>query len=44
MIILDTHIWVWWIDDNERLTKKYREYIEEYQSQGLGVIEIRRLG
>lgn len=37
MIILDTHIWVWWVDDNERLTKKYREYIEEYQSQGLGV-------
>ncbi|MBD2523326.1 type II toxin-antitoxin system VapC family toxin [Nostoc sp. FACHB-133] len=37
MIILDTHIWVWWVDDNERLTKKHREYIEEYQSQGLGV-------
>ena len=37
MIILDTHIWVWWVDDNERLNKKHREYIEEYQSQGLGV-------
>lgn len=37
MIILDTHIWVWWIDDNSRLTTKYREYIEEYQSQGLGI-------
>ncbi|MBD2559290.1 MULTISPECIES: type II toxin-antitoxin system VapC family toxin [Nostoc] len=37
MIILDTHIWIWWVDDNERLTKKHREYIEEYQSQGLGV-------
>ncbi len=37
MIILDTHIWVWWVDDNSRLTKKYREWIEEYQSQGLGV-------
>jgi PIN domain nuclease of toxin-antitoxin system len=37
MIILDTHIWVWWVDDNERLTKKHREYIEEYQSEGLGV-------
>ncbi|MBG1240759.1 type II toxin-antitoxin system VapC family toxin [Nostoc sp. NZL] len=37
MIILDTHIWVWWVDDNERLIKKHREYIEEYQSQGLGV-------
>lgn len=37
MIVLDTHIWVWWVDDNSRLTTKYREWIEEYQSQGLGV-------
>jgi PIN domain nuclease of toxin-antitoxin system len=26
-----------WVDGNERLTKKHREYIEEYQSQSLGV-------
>jgi PIN domain nuclease of toxin-antitoxin system len=37
MIILDTHIWIWWVDDNPRLTEKYRDWIEEYQSQGLGV-------
>jgi PIN domain nuclease of toxin-antitoxin system len=37
MIILDTHILIWWVDDNSRLTTKYREYIEEYQSQGLGI-------
>lgn len=37
MIVLDTHIWVWWVDDSARLTKKHREWIEEYQSQGLGV-------
>ncbi len=37
MIILDTHIWVWWVDDNARLTRKHREWIEAYQSQGLGV-------
>jgi PIN domain nuclease of toxin-antitoxin system len=37
MIILDTHIWVWWVDDNSRLTTKYREWIEKYQSEGLGV-------
>jgi PIN domain nuclease of toxin-antitoxin system len=37
VIVLDTHIWVWWVDDSERLTKKHREHIEEYQSQGLGV-------
>lgn len=37
MIVLDTHIWVWWVDDNTRLTKKHREWIEEYQFQGLGI-------
>ena len=42
MIVLDTHIWVWWVDGNERLTKKHQEYINEYQSQGLGVSILRR--
>jgi PIN domain nuclease of toxin-antitoxin system len=37
MIILDTHIWIWWVDDNARLTKQHREWIQEYQSQGLGI-------
>ena len=37
MILLDTHIWVWWVDDNQRLTQKHREWLNEYQSQGLGV-------
>jgi PIN domain nuclease of toxin-antitoxin system len=37
MIILDTHIWVWWVDDNQRLTQRHRQWIQQYQSQGLGV-------
>lgn len=37
MIILDTHIWVWWVDNNAILTPKYRQWIQEYQQQGLGV-------
>ncbi|MBD2203557.1 type II toxin-antitoxin system VapC family toxin [Calothrix sp. FACHB-1219] len=37
MIILDTHIWIWWIDNNARLTQKYRDWIAQYQSQGLGI-------
>ncbi len=37
MIVLDTHIWVWWIDNNQRLTTKYRQWIQKYQSQSLGV-------
>lgn len=37
MIVLDTHIWVWWVDDNQRLTQKHRQWIQQYQSDGLGV-------
>ncbi len=37
MIILDTHIWVWWVNEDPRLTKKYLDWIDEYQSQGLGI-------
>jgi PIN domain nuclease of toxin-antitoxin system len=37
MILLDTHIWIWWVDDNQRLTQKHREWIQQYQPQGLGV-------
>jgi PIN domain nuclease of toxin-antitoxin system len=37
MIVLDTHIWVWWVDGNQRLTKANQQWIQQYQSQGLGV-------
>lgn len=37
MIILDTHIWVWWVDNNSRLTGRLRELIVAHQSSGLGV-------
>lgn len=37
MILLDTHIWIWWVDDNQRLTQKHQEWIQQHQSDGLGV-------
>jgi PIN domain nuclease of toxin-antitoxin system len=37
VIILDTHIWFWWVDDNKRLTQQHREWIAMHQSSGLGV-------
>ena len=37
MIILDTHIWVWWVDENEKLTDNNLKIIEKYKSQGLGI-------
>ncbi|PSB14881.1 PIN domain nuclease [filamentous cyanobacterium CCP1] len=37
MIILDTHIWIWWVDDNSRLSRRLQELLLAYQSNGLGV-------
>ncbi len=37
MIVLDTHIWIWWVDNNSRLTSQHRHWINQYQAQGLGV-------
>jgi PIN domain nuclease of toxin-antitoxin system len=37
VIVLDTHIWVWWVSENPRLTPQQQETIAAYQSSGLGV-------
>lgn len=37
MILLDTHIWVWWIAGDPALPVRYRDYIRERESGGLGV-------
>ena len=37
MIVLDTHIWVWWIHLDPRLTEARREYMHAHESEGLGV-------
>ncbi len=37
MILLDTHIWVWWVDDNPQLTSAQRKHMEAHQGSGLGV-------
>ena len=37
MIILDTHIWIWWVNDSPRLTNQYQKWIQDYRSQGLGI-------
>ncbi len=37
MIILDTHIWIWWVEQNPRLTNNQQNLIEKYRFQGLGV-------
>jgi PIN domain nuclease of toxin-antitoxin system len=44
MIVLDTHIWVWWVDVNPLLPEEYRIYIQAQEAHGLGVSIISRVG
>ena len=37
MILLDTHVWVWWVNESPMLTDAMRRTIEEHQGEGLGV-------
>lgn len=37
MIVLDTHIWIWWVDCSPQLTTQQQDWIEKYKSEGLGV-------
>ena len=37
MILLDTHMWLWWVQDVDRLTNKHEEIIQEHEGEGLGV-------
>ena len=48
MIVLDTHIFVWWNQNDPKLTSYHREVIERERPHGLGIctislIEIARL-
>ena len=37
MIVLDTHIWVWWVHGHERLTSGYMQQLAELEPHGFGV-------
>jgi PIN domain nuclease of toxin-antitoxin system len=37
VILLDTHIWVWWVDGNPHLTAAQRQHVETHETTGLGV-------
>ena len=40
MIVLDTHAWVWWVQDEARLSGRQRAVVEEHEGDGLGVSAI----
>ncbi len=37
MILLDTHIWIWWVHGDFRLSTEYANTIEEHEPLGLGI-------
>ncbi len=40
MIVLDTHIWVWWVDGDQRLTPTQAEVIKANEADVIGVSAI----
>ena len=40
MIVLDTHIWIWWVQGDANLTSQQVAWLQQYESQGLGVSAI----
>ena len=40
MIILDTHIWIWWVAGKTQLPPLYRNFIEAQSADGLGICAI----
>ena len=40
MIILDTHIWIWWVHNDAQLLPNYRDYIQKHEAVGLGICAI----
>jgi len=37
MILLDTHIWVWWVQNDERLKESATVYLDELSPQEIGI-------
>lgn len=40
MIVLDTHIWVWWVHGDAQLPENYNKYLQQEEAQGLGISAI----
>ena len=40
MIVLDTHIWIWWVHDEARLTPEQHKAISDHETDESGVCAI----
>jgi PIN domain nuclease of toxin-antitoxin system len=38
--VLDTHIWVWWVHDDDKLPPTHKAYIQNNENLGLGISAI----
>lgn len=39
MILLDTHVWVWWVHGHERLSDAHARLLAESEDDGIGVAD-----
>jgi hypothetical protein len=40
VIILDTHVWVWWVHQDDRLPTKARSFIAQHEIRHIGISAI----
>ena len=40
MIVVDTHIWVWWVHGDSQLSLHHTRLLEEHEGSGIGVSAI----
>ncbi len=40
MIVLDTHIWVWWVHGHSRLSQAHSTILQQHEETGLGISAI----
>lgn len=37
MILLDAHMWIWWVSDSSEILEKHKNLIQSHISDGLGL-------
>jgi PIN domain nuclease of toxin-antitoxin system len=40
LIVLDTHIWVWWVHGDSKLPPEFADYLKQQEDHGLGLSAI----
>ena len=40
MIVLDTHVWLWWVNQTPKLKIIWLEYIEQAEQVGISAISL----